>query len=235
MREHDVWKPWLDRRSELARLGLGGEHLDELEDHLRCEVEAEVGADASAVEAAVAVAVERLGATNALATEYRKAHPPMTLIPKLLGVACSLGVVFFALGSSLDLSMLLDAPSVLLVGGFVAGGLCASFGPRRIARTVAVGLGAGEAPTLEDLEQLDAVSVRGQRLAWASGVVGFLAGLVATAANLSDPAQIGPAIALSLLSLLYGSLLAELGFGSLRAWIAGRVALGVQAARVLRR
>lgn len=226
MRDHDAWNTWRVRREQLARQGLLGEHLDELEDHLRCEVEADSGGDGEtqAIEAALNAALERLGAPNALAAEYRKAHLPMHWMPKFLGVACSLGVVLFALDLA-DLTQLVSPSALLLVGGFVAGGLCACFGPKRVARAVAVGLGAQLGESNADVEQLDAVAVRGQRLAWASGVIGFLLGLIAMAVNLSDPAQIGPAVAMSLMSLLYGALLAELGFGSLRSWLANRVTL----------
>lgn len=231
MREHDAWKAWRERRAELARQGVLELHLDELEDHVRCEIEAEAAADPRAIEVALVNALERLGEPNALAAEYRKAHSNMNLIPKVLGVACSLGVVTFALGGAAELSALVSAPALLLVVGFVAGGLCAGFGPRRVVRAIAVGVGSERVPTPEELERLDAVSARGQRLSWASGVIGFLAGLIATAVNLGDPAQLGPAIGLSLMSLLYGALLAELGFGSLRAWLANRTSAILEPAR----
>ena len=44
----------------------------------------------------------------------------------------------------------------------------------------------------------------------ASGLVGTVIGLVNMLANLNDPSAIGPAMAVALLSILYGVILGEL-------------------------
>ncbi|MCC7014140.1 MAG: hypothetical protein IT454_16400 [Planctomycetes bacterium] len=225
MHELDPWKAWRERRASLARQGVASEHLDELEDHLCCELDAHSIDEPSELEGALAQALEQLGAPSALANEYRKVHPPMNVIPKLAGIACSLGVVLLALGRTAELQVLINAPAVLLIGGFVAGGLWACFGLRRVVRAIAAGWRTERTMSPDELAELDAVAVRGSRLAWAGGVVGVLAGLISTALNLSDPAEIGPAIGMSLMSLLYGALLAEIGFGSLRSWLRNRSAL----------
>lgn len=234
MSERDHWSAWFERRDALAREGVAPEHLDELEDHLRSEIETRGIEHGVELESALAQAMEQLGAPSALAHEYRKVHPPMNVVPKLVGIACSLGAVLLALGGAAELSVLIHAPALLLVGGFVAGGLCACFGMRRVVRAIAVGWSTERTLSPDEFAELDAVAVRGSRLAWASGVVGFLAGLIATAVNLSDPAEIGPAIGISLMSLLYSALLAEIGFGSLRSWLGHRTARVVVSARDVR-
>ena len=60
-------------------------------------------------------------------------------------------------------------------------------------------------------------------LAIATGIVGFLIGLVAMLANLDDPAKIGPAVAVAILCPLYGTLLAEFLFRPLSQRIESRV------------
>lgn len=219
MRDPRTWKAWQDLRATLAEAGVARDPLDELEDHLCCELEARAIEDDREFDLALAQALEQLGAPRALAQEYRLAHPPMNPIPKLFGVVCALGVVLLTLGSAAELSALLQPSALLLVIGFVAGGLCACFGPRSVARAIAAGCGMSHAPSAGEAEIGRAIAARGARLAWAGGVIGFLAGLISLAVQLSDPAQVGPAIGLSLMSLLYGALLAELGFGSLRAWL----------------
>ena len=62
----------------------------------------------------------------------------------------------------------------------------------------------------------------GQRLAWTSGVLLAIIGLLQMMANLSDPGMIGRGIATATLSLFYGALLAEFGFAYARQWLENR-------------
>ena len=57
-----------------------------------------------------------------------------------------------------------------------------------------------------------AVFRRGYQLAWSSGIVGTLTGIILVLGNLGDPSHLGVGMAVSLLTLLYGGILAEFGF-----------------------
>ena len=60
-------------------------------------------------------------------------------------------------------------------------------------------------------------------LAAGSGLIGTLIGLVNMLANLDDPRSIGPAMAVSLLTLLYGVLISEVCVGPLISRLRNRV------------
>jgi hypothetical protein len=195
--------------------------LDELEDHLRTAFERHRDAghsDAWALEEAL----RDLGPASSLAAEYHKVNPLMNPLSKLLGIVLSLAVIAAAVGANQNLPGLVEPGALALVTGLVLGGLIASFGPARLARTLAVGFGRRVVLDERERDELLAVVRRGYRLSWASGALGTIAGVIQTSMSLADPAQIGPAAALALFSLLYGALLAELVFGNLQPWVAGQ-------------
>src|ERR1041384_8130004 len=71
--------------------------LDELESHLRDEVEQQVRSGLSAPQA-FETAVQRIGHANALKTEFKKVTRVKTLRPgKLLGIACGVLACSFSL------------------------------------------------------------------------------------------------------------------------------------------
>lgn len=207
-------------RAAAERAGLGGARLDELEDHL---LQSAAGLEARGAEPATAfrAAASTLGDPAELAREFEKAIPAMHPLSKLFGSLLSLSLVaFVAVEAGLD--AMVSGPSIVLVTGLVAAGLVASFGPVRIARAIAVGLGTAAPRDAEERAALEEVAARGSRLSWASGLLAMIIGTIQMLANLADPSQLGPGAALAMCSLLYGALLAELAFGHLRQWIAAR-------------
>ena len=111
-----------------------------------------------------------------------------------------------------------DVPSALLVGGLVLGGLVASFGPVAIQRALRQAFESLPA-TERDVRDSLRLARHGYRLSWAAGAVGVLVGTVILLTNLGDPAQLGGGMALAILSLLYGALLAELCFANFAQWL----------------
>ena len=71
--------------------------------------------------------------------------------------------------------------------------------------------GATDAEAQQHVRTLSTVRI----LASASGVVGALIGMVNMLANMDDPRAIGPAMAVALLTVLYGVIIAELFVGPL--------------------
>ncbi len=212
----------LDHREELAALrralrcaGLTPDQVDELADHVEADARRRVDSGCGEAQA-LREARAALGPVEALRAEFQKANPSMDLVSKLAGLALSALVVALAFGATGDLWALVHAPALLLVGGLVAGGLVASFGPVRVVRALRAGL-TGR-PT-DDAEVHAGVVARGYRLAWASGVLGTILGAIQMLAQLADPAGLGPGLATCTLSLLYGALIAEVGFANLRAWL----------------
>lgn len=103
---------------------------------------------------------------------------------------------FVLLGSAVDI--FIDPPSL----GFVFGGtfalVCVAFGPMELGRSV------GHVVGLSSSERAASVWLYTAAAGLGTGVLGSLVGLVHMLQAMDDPAQLGPALALSLLSTLYG-------------------------------
>ncbi len=214
MREHEAW------RRDLAQHGLSAEQLDELEDHLASACERLVSAGAAPDDAAQA-ARESLGPPASLAREYRKVHS-MPQPSRLLAALASIAVVALVAAPAHSTLDLVDAPALFFVCGFLVAGLCASFGVAQSFATLRECLLARNSTALSARERELHLAVvrRGYRLAWVSGALGALAGLIRTLMSLSDPSELGLAAGLGLLSLLYGALLAEVVFANAAQWLA---------------
>ena len=120
----------------------------------------------------------------------------------------------------------IDFPSLTLVLSLTLGVTLWSCSMQDISMALRAALFGGS------LEESDAV--RGQAVfnraadgAVASGMLGTLIGLVQMLRHLDDPTVIGPAMAVALLTLLYGVLLGELCLRSMGADLAGRCAVSV--------
>ena len=105
----------------------------------------------------------------------------------------------------------------------VVTGLIASFGTQAVAGAFRTTSGDAE-PIDADIAR--AVFRRGYQLSWASGILGVLFGVVSVLTNLSDPAALGPALAMAILSALYGAMYAEIGFRNLEHWVPTAVRIG---------
>lgn len=198
-----------------ARRRLTPDELAELADHL---AESADRLQRAGVEPAVAArdAIAALGDTSHLILEFER-NRSMTrpALARLAWLALA-AVPLIVTAGSIGLDPLLDAPSLLLVAGFVATGLTASFGAGPV---VAALRAIGGAPLTIDPALAREVFRRGHQLSWSAGVLGVVLGVMSALMNLADPAQLGPAIALCLVSLLYGAVFAELVFRNLVHWI----------------
>ena len=214
----------LERERRLARWltaleesGARAAELDELADHWSCAYDEFVDAGCSPARAA-REAGDRLGTPEQLVPEFRKHPPTMSFLQRLLGVAFALSAMALVFGAGGQLIALVQGAVLLLVGGTVLGGLWASCGPRRVIAALRAATSADELLRSHpsELRAHRAVLERGYRLSWSAGLLCTMLGAIQMLTHLADPAQIGPGLGTALLGLLYGVLLAELLFGSMR-------------------
>ena len=123
------------------------------------------------------------------------------MIKVIIGFIGMLGLIFNASG----LSMWTDAPSIAIVCGVIVFGLLAS-GKNVLNGIVYVSTLLFEKKTdLASLKEAQNTLEEAGRLAIAGGIIGVLIGLVHILMNLEDPAALGPAMAMCLLTALYGT------------------------------
>jgi flagellar motor component MotA len=107
-----------------------------------------------------------------------------------------------------------NAPSFLIVFGVTAFFTFAHHSLDSTIKAFAAALNSEAVPVSEGRQHIRVLSTA-RVLASASGVLGTLIGMVNMLANMDDPSAIGPAMAVALLTLLYGVMLAELFIGPL--------------------
>ena len=123
------------------------------------------------------------------------------MIKTLIGFAGMIGMMLWAM--EFNVGNFVNVPSILIVFGLTFFGLLAS-GRKMIAAV------SGLFDKHADEEQLYEASdtfIYAGRLSMASGWVGVLIGLVLMFANMADPAAVGRAMAICLLTALYGTIL----------------------------
>ena len=212
----DAW-----RRQLLSSGVVRAWQVDELEDHLRsayaCSLE-----QGESDRHAWSSALNQTGQIEWITAEFKK-EQAMNPLSRFAGIAVVLAMLWliFSTGPG-GLWIYVHVPSIVALVVFVSGGLVASFGLDQVRRALRASL-SGSTP-LEPAEAaaLSAVLCRGQRLSWMSGVVLAMIGFIQMMANLSDPSMIGSGVATASLSLLYGALMAEVGFASVRQWLDNR-------------
>ena len=137
-----------------------------------------------------------------------------------LAAFCGFGVLLVCTMSfHASLSTFLDVPSaaIAIVGPFLL--LLAVFGWAHCRQAVA-GLFRGAPPTADSAAAVGFFRL-GAAFAIACGLGGTLVGTVLMLVNMADPAALGPAMALALLSQFYGVVLAVV-FAAAAAWSAKR-------------
>ena len=139
-------------------------------------------------------------------------HPVNTLI----GAGLLLLVIGWGAFGSGDITVFIDTNSMIWVVGIIAAGLWMCFGPQSTLSAFRNALFGGRDTTQFQLTQIIMVLGRAYQLAWAAGLSGFLLGLVIMLSNMDDPAAIGPGMAVSLLTTIYGLILAEFIFSPLQ-------------------
>ena len=142
--------------------------------------------------------------------------PAINPMHKLVGAVMLLMVLLWgALGSG-DMTVFIDRNSMIWVFGIIAAGLWMCFGPgATLAAFRNAIFGKGNLSQAQHT-QMTAVLSRAYQLAWAGGLSGFLLGLVIMLSNMDDPAALGPGMAYSLLTTIYGLILAEFIFSPLQ-------------------
>lgn len=137
----------------------------------------------------------------------------------LAGLALFPLAIFLETGSP---SMIINGPSLMLV--LVAATLftCASHGGSAWVAALKSGLGKGPlAP--EECQRHRNVLESFRNSLCATGAAGFLLGLVGMLSNLSDPSRIGPSMAVTILTVLYAVVLAELVVAPMASALSGRI------------
>ena len=125
----------------------------------------------------------------------------------VLGLAMMSGVVGTAALMHSSLGAFLDPMSLVFTMGVIVAGAVVSF-PRSSLKEALI---PGNATSSEAKTRKAMVFHRLADLAVASGMAGTFVGLVMMLQNLDDPSAIGPAMAVALLTLLYGVAIGELG------------------------
>ncbi len=165
--------------------------------------------------------MERTGSVQHITQEFAK-EQVMNPLSKFAGICITLGLLSIAIWTGPSAAIFVHMPSLIFVTALVAGGLVTSFGPGKVRRAIGASL-SGASPLEEaEVDSLCAVFQRGYRLAWMSGVIGAITGIIQMLQNLSDPSQLGSGLATCLLCVFYGALLAEVLFANGRQWLAAR-------------
>ncbi len=131
----------------------------------------------------------------------------------IIGIIISLAVfasgIIFSGGSMM---LFLDIPSFIIILGFNIGALAVSdgFKPFWIGLTALMGKGsgAGKEDLMAAAESFDLMA----RCSIGGGFIGLLMATVMLLVNLNDTAHLGPYLAIAILTVLYGFMLAFLFF-----------------------
>jgi len=121
----------------------------------------------------------------------------MRYVALMSALACVLG----AMSMGAEVSMYMNLPSAVIVLAVGFGTLVFAHGGESVAllfRALFSDVAPEEAGPAAEIAQSASTSFL------QSGALGFIIGVVAMLANLDDPRAIGPAVAVALLTLLYG-------------------------------
>ncbi|MEE2786690.1 MAG: MotA/TolQ/ExbB proton channel family protein [Myxococcota bacterium] len=133
-----------------------------------------------------------------------------------------IGLVLTAVLMGSPLAHFIDLPSVAIVVGFTVFFTFAHHTAGKTLDAFRTGFGQNRLSAKEAHEAIR-ILWTSRTLASASGVVGSLIGFVTMLAHMDDPKSIGPAMAVALLTLLYGVLIAEVLVGPLINRIRNRI------------
>lgn len=209
------------RRSLASSGAIQDWQLDELEDHLRTAYDSALLEFASEP-LAWAAALERTGSQAAITKEFSKGQM-MSWKSKFAGLVITVSMLALVLETGPGgVSLFIHIPSMIFVCAIVLGGLVSSFGPTRIVHAAQASLAGASPLEASEVASLVQVFQRAHRLAWMSGVIGFILGFVQVLQNLSDPSGLGQGLATCLFCMLYGSILAEVVIANGRQWLENR-------------
>jgi flagellar motor component MotA len=137
----------------------------------------------------------------------------MMLIRKTVVASALVGVVMMAILMGSPLALFFDLPSFLIVCGGTVAGMFISHSGADVRQVLTVYFGPS---VMSEQDGRRGALLFGSlgNMAYGVGLVGTLIGLVQMLQNLEDPAAIGPAMAVALLTLFYGVFLSEVVFRS---------------------
>lgn len=139
------------------------------------------------------------------------------IVSRLGGVAILAGLIGWAMLTKGAVATFLDTAALMIMFGIVVGGLWISFDPKLVFQSFARGICCERVADPARLTLHLAVFNRAHQLAWSGGLFGTVFGAILMLKNMDDPDKIGPAMALCLLSLFYGIILAEFIIGPLKS------------------
>ena len=128
----------------------------------------------------------------------------------ILGFILMVVIALIALYSGVGLDPFVDIGSVLITAVVTLAALLMSYGSG-LGTAIKTVFSSGA--SRDDVKLGIAVFTKGKSYALASGALGTLIGLVIMLKNLDDPSAIGPGLALSLLTIVYGLVIAYLILG----------------------
>ena len=134
-------------------------------------------------------------------------------IASFVGFVSSVTLVIIGMG---DPAIFMDFQSAVIVVGGIIGLMLFSFPLQNVSSLfryfgyafIPPKPEADNSKIIGELEIAIVMFTKMKSYAQATGLVGFLIGLVLILANLNDPAKIGPGAAIALLTVLYGTLIA---------------------------
>ncbi len=134
---------------------------------------------------------------------------------RLLGYLLGFGVLGVAIMWDGNLCTYFNLPSVAICVGGVFFFALAVHSPKALVRALRAAF--GDAPlSAEQAREHECVLDTLTNLTLTMGILGCLIGFVQMLQNMDDPKKIGPALAVALLTVLYGTIFGGLVFGPLR-------------------
>ncbi|MFC1650788.1 MotA/TolQ/ExbB proton channel family protein [Candidatus Latescibacterota bacterium] len=137
-------------------------------------------------------------------------------VSMIVGIIIVIAFLLFGIISGGSLALFINIPSALIVGGVLIGGSLISFGfavPLKAVKEALLGRGV---QALDELKIYINFFNLASQLSIAGGVAGTLIGLINMLAKMDDPSSIGPAMAVALITVLYGVFLSEFVFQPLK-------------------
>lgn len=112
--------------------------------------------------------------------------------------------------SRVPLMAFFDLPSLIFLSGLTLGGLLMNYDPLTVLSAYWHAALGKPVPDRAYRRRLLRVLDRSYQLLWGGGVLGALVGVITMLSNLSAPASVGVGMAVSLLTLFYAVVVAEL-------------------------
>lgn len=128
----------------------------------------------------------------------------------VVGFAILCSLIVWTVASSGDAAIFIDIPSLIWVIWILVGGLWMSFGPVAVIGAIRATVTGCRIIDRDTCSSHILIFARAYQLSWSAGLTGMLCGIVIMLQNMDDPSKIGVGMAVALLPLLYGAILAEL-------------------------